>query len=653
MAIANTKDIDIQGSLGGEVIDMSIEETSLNHIMSILADLYSDPTEAIIREYITNAIDSHIAAGQSRPIEISTPNKLNQFFVVKDFGVGLSVEDMRNIYAKFGASTKRQTNDQAGMLGLGAKSALTYGDQFTVTSVKNGIKTLVVVSRSADGAGHLEIVDSSPSDEHNGVTISIPVNTELWRFENKLHEFVQYISDGLALLDGSPVGGLKNFRKLSDELYIQENGGRDRVVMGNVSYPIVHPTKNRILRGLTTVVIVPIGTVDFTPSREELMYTSHTNATLDRIYRDFSGVFSEYLNEKMEECETFLDAYNTSQKLYDDYDEIIQNGQLKWNDVALETRYQNASQLYWARGGKLKKSEARISSELTKEKTVLVYNTPDNMFSTQQRKLDKWLQEKEYGELYPNRGNVYLLGKEHELFDQFKSELDHVYDWNLIKKVEVEPAAKKKDRTYNVLVKSNVFDRFIEQSDYTLDSAHPIIFAANKECYYEHEIMRLVPKESQYVWVIPSHQDNFKKKYPKAVHAYQQTQTLVTDYLNSLTDADKALFVEKKSTYSRWMNYINADQILDPELVDEINLDKPGSDQVKAVEKLRTMKRLNGMIPSHMQIQNLPDVKSVHKDASQKYTLLHNVYHQTGTMIEIRAALTDYINTIYLANNDK
>src|SRR6185437_4514816 len=148
--------------MGGDKIGMTVNQDSLAHIMSVLTNLYENPLLAIIREYSTNAWDSHVAAGQTRPIEVTTPNMLTSTLKIKDYGVGMDKEDIRNIYSQYGASTKRGTNEQTGMLGLGCKSALTYTGQFNIIAVKAGIKTSVVVSRSEDGYGVMEIVDESP-----------------------------------------------------------------------------------------------------------------------------------------------------------------------------------------------------------------------------------------------------------------------------------------------------------------------------------------------------------------------------------------------------------------------------------------------------------------------------------------------------------
>jgi sensor histidine kinase regulating citrate/malate metabolism len=103
------------GELGGVKHAMSFDENSVAHLMSVLTDLYSDPELAVIREYSTNALDSHIAAGVDRPIEITLPNGLSPFFKIRDYGTGMDASDIETIYSKYGASTKRESDTQVGM----------------------------------------------------------------------------------------------------------------------------------------------------------------------------------------------------------------------------------------------------------------------------------------------------------------------------------------------------------------------------------------------------------------------------------------------------------------------------------------------------------------------------------------------------------
>lgn len=94
----------------------------------ILSDgLYSDKILAIIRELSTNAYDSHVAAGKATtPFHVTLPSSFNPQFIIEDFGVGLSPEQVNNIYTVYGASDKEDSNTAIGCLGLGSKTPFSY-----------------------------------------------------------------------------------------------------------------------------------------------------------------------------------------------------------------------------------------------------------------------------------------------------------------------------------------------------------------------------------------------------------------------------------------------------------------------------------------------------------------------------------------------
>src|SRR5262245_34262870 len=107
--------LDVDSTLAGENVRMGIDTSALQHIISVLTDLYSDPELAVIREYSTNALDAHRDAGNPLPIEVTLPTPLAPLFKVRDYGDGLDAEDIRNIYSRYGTSTKRDSNDVVGM----------------------------------------------------------------------------------------------------------------------------------------------------------------------------------------------------------------------------------------------------------------------------------------------------------------------------------------------------------------------------------------------------------------------------------------------------------------------------------------------------------------------------------------------------------
>ena len=111
-----------------------IKKEGISHIFNVLRNqLYSDKILAVIREYSCNAVDAHTEVGKNEePIVVTLPNKLLLEFKVRDFGRGLTETEIGEIYAMYGESTKRGTNEQIGQLGLGCKSAFAYGDNFII-----------------------------------------------------------------------------------------------------------------------------------------------------------------------------------------------------------------------------------------------------------------------------------------------------------------------------------------------------------------------------------------------------------------------------------------------------------------------------------------------------------------------------------------
>ena len=104
------------------------------------AGLYTDPIAAIIRELSCNAYDSHVAANKvDTPFQIHLPNSLEPFLSIRDFGVGLSDDDVLHLYTTYFESTKTNSNDFIGARGLGSKSPFSYSKSYEVISRFDGI----------------------------------------------------------------------------------------------------------------------------------------------------------------------------------------------------------------------------------------------------------------------------------------------------------------------------------------------------------------------------------------------------------------------------------------------------------------------------------------------------------------------------------
>jgi hypothetical protein len=305
----DTKEATVEASaVFGESVDMGISARGVVHLMSLLTNLYNDPETAVIREYYTNALDAHTRVGQARPVEIFLPTRDNPLYVVKDFGVGMSAHDIKHIYSQYGESTKQDTNDEIGAYGLGCKSALAIATQFTLTTVKDGLKTTALVGKTESGINNIDILPSKATEEPNGTTVTIPV-PNVTAFNEKVSSFFKYSDPEKVKINGHhPESVLGTATKLVSgvpglEIYTKEKTGyygspEFKVIMGNVPYDF---SSEKVAESLSrqkinfdvdyarmnVYFVVSIGAVDLTPSREGLRYTDKTEKQVDAALQEF------------------------------------------------------------------------------------------------------------------------------------------------------------------------------------------------------------------------------------------------------------------------------------------------------------------------------------------------------------------------------
>ena len=331
-------DVRIEGDLVAlETIEVTLDVKATPHLINMYTDLYKDRRWAVVREYLANALDATIAAqkkGQpTRPVEVHTPSPLGEpVFKVKDYGVGLDRQDIIEVISKYGASTKRETDDETGCLGLGCKSALTYSPQFTYTGVKNGVKTIIVTQRDAKNGVVMKKVFEGPTDEPNGVEVQVPVKPgDGDYFEQKSKEMLSYWPEGVALLNGKEPEKINRDFPLTDDIFLtkalderakyrqyrnHDDGEQMTIVMGNVPYPIhttlfqqiMHSKKWQFPWDHNVIAYVPMGSVEFEPSREGLRDTKLTKETLVGVINEYEKHVSKQMQAQIDACKTRWEA---------------------------------------------------------------------------------------------------------------------------------------------------------------------------------------------------------------------------------------------------------------------------------------------------------------------------------------------------------
>ena len=284
--------------------EFGIEESDLSHIMGILrSQIYSDKLLAVIREYSTNARDANIEAGnEHRPIHVETPTRTSPQLQFRDYGNGLTDEQVTSLYVKYGASTKRSSNDYTGCLGIGCKAAFAYGDSFTITSYTLDTITTWLARIDESKRGTVSLVSRLPNHtEPTGVNISVTIKYDDFETcESKIRTFFKYwksdvtsnLSDTLTELtphhstDDWAIANHQTERRIN----AYNHRGAATVVMGNIAYPVPSAEfKDNNIHGLSliyhdnVIFYAPLGSLDIAANREALELTDRTKTGITSL----------------------------------------------------------------------------------------------------------------------------------------------------------------------------------------------------------------------------------------------------------------------------------------------------------------------------------------------------------------------------------
>jgi hypothetical protein len=189
---------EVLSSGGGESVAFGISQDVEDqiHLLTILRDtLYSDKILAVLREYSANAWDAHREVGKEDvPIKVVLPTQLDCSVVIRDFGPGLSEDQIARVYTQYGASTKRGTDKKVGMYGIGCKSAFAYNDSFTVTSWFGGMKKMFHAVLDESNRGVItKMYEEECDPEETGIEIKVPVNPkDIHEFHTKASRLFRY-----------------------------------------------------------------------------------------------------------------------------------------------------------------------------------------------------------------------------------------------------------------------------------------------------------------------------------------------------------------------------------------------------------------------------------------------------------------------------
>lgn len=275
---------------------VGIDRDNIDFITLLLSThLYSKPIQSFLRETVANGWDSHVEAGTTDiPIIVRVFKEENDIkLAIRDYGTGISPDRFKDIYLNIGSSTKRESNDYIGQMGIGRFSALSCSNMVNIKNYYKGTCYSYLMYKDV-ATLCIDELSQKPTDAGNGVEITITLcsynhkNKALDSLISGLQQLVYFenlfVQDESHLLEPfnadefnrRTVATYDTFKASSVQCYREV-----RAVMGNVIYPIDNCIISEYFKfDIPIDIICDMGTVSVTPNREELLYDEKTVNTL-------------------------------------------------------------------------------------------------------------------------------------------------------------------------------------------------------------------------------------------------------------------------------------------------------------------------------------------------------------------------------------
>lgn len=280
------------------------------------SNIYSNKIRAVIREVSCNAHDAHVAANNPNPFKVHLPTTLEPWFSVRDYGLGLSDDDIRQVYTTYFFSTKTDSNDYIGALGLGSKSPFCLVDSFTVTSYFNGVKRVYSCFKSEDGEPSIALLTQENTTEPNGLNVSVDVNNlDYSEFIDEAVNVYKYFTNVPDINLKSVYDTIANYHKAivvkTKNVRSSLKRGELVALMGNVAYEIPSNYNNLWIHG---ELLFDIGDLSFDPGRENLSMDQKTianiKAKINLVVQDILEAVEQEVESKPTNFEKYATAYS-------------------------------------------------------------------------------------------------------------------------------------------------------------------------------------------------------------------------------------------------------------------------------------------------------------------------------------------------------
>lgn len=502
--------------------DTSFGIGDMRMVLSILrSKLYSNPIRTLIQEILTNARDANIESGSKNPVEVTLPTEDNLVLVIKDNGIGISPSRMYNVFIQYGASSKRDSDDQSGGFGIGAKSPFSYTDSFTITTVttEHVIRMKRVYNAYIDESqlGKMIELYATKTDEPTGTTITIPVKkADMVTFLNRYFEIVKYWKV-------KPSCNEKHFENenhyFEDENIIIAQGREKIVLVDEIPYKIEYTNFNNsvstyvenqffnvIANNYKVIVKCTNAEITVSANREAIEYNDknqlNINIKLEAGIENFKNLFmEEFLKQS-----SLLEA----SKFYWNYFHLIRNfiypKTLQFNGRAIYPALFNvpgASIENWTINYDNKFQQTNLTSKLSAIKSGRLYIDDLDAHDRKDRRRFQTIEDQtNFNDIYvicPHKRPCFVNGRKLDI-----DCVDSYYvDWflqnqDLLTELNVQYLSKITPKKMEIKKKEKVVGEFkVFKGDF--DSIVSSYNTQNLESLLTHEAGNVVPVELYYL----------------------------------------------------------------------------------------------------------------------------------------------------------
>lgn len=304
-------------------------------ILNILTStVYTDKKAAVLREYACNAADANVESGRGdQPFTVRLPNRLDATLAIRDFGYGMTQQQILETFCLLGESSKRHSNAFTGMLGIGSKAGFAYGDVFTVTSYSGGMKTIYNCYREK-GVPMLAKMHEESTKEPHGIEVKVPVrDADFADFAQKAERIYRYFKVR-PTITGQPITWNDRAKMYSGTGWRYVGDGKPSVaIMGNVGYELNPASmgfkylgynqhgREETLLGLGIELDFDIGDLEIAANREGLQYHDGTIKAINTKLAVAIGEIGKLFTDKISNAPSLWEA----KMLFHDNFEVLGN----------------------------------------------------------------------------------------------------------------------------------------------------------------------------------------------------------------------------------------------------------------------------------------------------------------------------------------